>query len=48
MLSRRDHGMGLMDAISQYFADELGWSDAKRKAEVDQVKKFIAEEYRWR
>ncbi|MGE3973638.1 MAG: glycerol-3-phosphate dehydrogenase/oxidase [Bdellovibrionales bacterium] len=48
MLSRRDHGMGLIDAIAQYFSQELGWSENQKRAEVESVKQFILTEYRWR
>lgn len=48
MLSRRDHGMGLMESISEYFASELNWSSVTKNTEIERVKKFINEEYRWR
>jgi glycerol-3-phosphate dehydrogenase len=48
MLSRRDHGLGLIEPLAKYFGSELGWSETQRKSEIETVKKFITDEYRWR
>lgn len=47
MLSHRDHGLGLLDEISEVFATELKWSQDDREAQQIFFKDYIEKELSW-
>lgn len=47
-LSRADHGLPMLPALSRVFASEMGWSDAKRQAEAAGLQAYMRKELAWR
>jgi len=48
MLSRKDHGVGMLEWISKVFEMHLDWPAEKTRAEISAVQDFIKREYAWR
>jgi glycerol-3-phosphate dehydrogenase len=47
-LARKDHGLGLADFLSTVFAQDLGWSEVTRQAEVAKLKAKMQKELAWK
>jgi len=47
VLSRRDHGRPLAESVALLFQMELGWSEEQREAELVELEKLLAHEFRW-
>ncbi len=48
ILSRPDHGLSVLEEISTEFASNLGWNEARKKQEQENLKEYIAREFAWR
>jgi glycerol-3-phosphate dehydrogenase len=47
MLSRRDHGLGIAAYLASVFQSELGWSEDECQSQIQGLKEFVKNEYRW-
>lgn len=47
-LAHKDHGLSQVARISQVFAHELNWSDARREEEVSALQAYIRRELAWK
>ena len=47
-LAREDHGLSQVGRISQIFARDLNWSDARREEEVSALRDYIGRELAWK
>jgi glycerol-3-phosphate dehydrogenase len=47
-LARMDHGLSLLQHLSQVFAAELNWDDQRRQEEVAAVQSYVRHELAWK
>jgi hypothetical protein len=43
-----DHGLSLLQHLSQVFAAELNWDDRRRQEEVAAVQSYVGHELAWK
>lgn len=48
ILSQADHGLSIIDPISQLFTQELCWSENERLEQIQKVKDYINNELAWK
>ena len=46
-LARQDHGMPILEEVTQVFAEMLGWTEEKIEQEKEQLKAYMAHELSW-